>query len=90
MHHISCSLEISYDYLPHLRHLQWESGECQVWLENDYLTENTHVDHVDVGNTLNAILTMCCPHDSDCVGGTMTMYGDSGLSVDLSVYSKHS
>ncbi|XDG09739.1 hypothetical protein ABKA04_009354 [Annulohypoxylon sp. FPYF3050] len=75
------------DYLPAGSSAGWSLGTAVVCTYNQYIFENTHVSHYEMGWGAGYIKGQCCPSEGSnpqCSGGSCTGHGDSGLSVIIS------
>lgn len=63
------------------------TGSAKVTIENDFLFENTHVFFSSVASAVQQILDQCCEGSTQdpCFGGKVTIQGDSGLDVDVTL-----
>ncbi|KAI1209443.1 uncharacterized protein F4807DRAFT_460658 [Annulohypoxylon truncatum] len=81
------------DYLPAGSSAYWTLGTAVICTYNDYVFDNTHVTHWEMGWAAGYIAGECCPSESSnpqCSGGSCTGQGDSGLSVIISTHNSAS
>ncbi|KAI6085594.1 hypothetical protein F4821DRAFT_240102 [Hypoxylon rubiginosum] len=72
------------DYLPAASSTGWLLGTAKVCTYNNYIFDNTHVSHWEIGWGAGYVKGLCCPSESanpQCSGGSCTGQGDSGLNV---------
>jgi hypothetical protein len=55
-------------YLPHLSQMSWTLGSVKLCVDNNYLTENTHVTYWEAGWGALSVKNACC-FNQYCGGG---------------------
>ncbi|KAI2467180.1 hypothetical protein F4781DRAFT_433577 [Annulohypoxylon bovei var. microspora] len=81
------------DYLPAGSSSGWSLGTAVVCTYNQYLFDNTHVTHWEMGWGAGYVKGQCCPSESsnpECSGGSCTGQGDSGLNVIIATHNSAS
>ncbi|KAI4265668.1 MAG: hypothetical protein L6R38_009253 [Xanthoria sp. 2 TBL-2021] len=71
-------------YLPHDNSHWWEKGLFRICIQNDFVSDNTHIVRKTAGENLQKIIDKCCKLDEPyCGGGERQGKGDSGLYIDF-------